>query len=88
MPVSGLRTKVIHEIESFPDEQLMPLYMFVHYFRLGIEQEKKTPGEDIMKFAGCWKEMSDEGFQDFLAEIEQRRHNAFRGRDNRETLIN
>jgi len=88
MLATELRTKVIHEIESFPDEQLTPLYMFIHYFRLGLEKEQKSPGEDIMKFAGCWKDMSDEEFQDFLAEIEYRRHSAFSGRDNRETLIN
>jgi hypothetical protein len=74
MLASELRTKVIHEIDAFPEEQLMPLYMFIHYFRSPGET-----GEDIMKFAGCWKDMSDTDFQDFLAEIEQRRHNAFSG---------
>jgi hypothetical protein len=88
MLTSELRTKVIQEIEAFPNDQLISLYKFIHYFRLGLEKEQKSPGEDIMQFAGCWKDMSDEDFQDFLAEIEQRRHNAFTGRDNRETLTN
>jgi hypothetical protein len=87
MTISELRTKVIHEIEFFSDEQLIPLYVFIHYFRLGLEKEQKTPVEDIMQFAGCWKDLTDEDFQEFLAEIEQRRHHAFSGRNNRETLI-
>ena len=88
MLTSELRTKVIHEIEAFPDEQLRTLYLFIHYFRLGLEKAQKSPGEDVMEFAGCWKDMSDEDFQEFLVEIEHRRHNAFSRRDNRETLIN
>jgi hypothetical protein len=88
MTASELRTKVIHEIEAVPDEQLIPLYMFIHYFRLGLEKEQKAQEEDMMQFAGCWKDMADEDFQEFLAEIEHRRHHAFSERDNRETLIN
>jgi hypothetical protein len=87
MTATELRTKVIHEIEAVPDEQLIPLYMFIHYFRLGLEKERNMPEEDIMQFAGCWKDMTDEDFQEFLADIENRRHRAFSGRDNRETLI-
>ena len=87
MTTSELRTRVIHEIEFVPDEQLIPLYVFIHYFRLGLEKEQEAGGEDIMEFAGCWKDITDEDFHEFLAEIEQRRHHAFSGRDNRETLI-
>ncbi|NIM10794.1 MAG: hypothetical protein GTO45_02305 [Candidatus Aminicenantes bacterium] len=77
MTASELRTRVINEIEFVPDEQLVPLYVFIHYFRLGLEKEQEAGGEDIMEFAGCWKDMADEDFQEFLAEIEQRRHRPF-----------
>jgi hypothetical protein len=77
MTASELRTRVINEIEFVPDDQLVPLYVFIHYFRLGLEKEQEAGGEDIMEFAGCWKDMADEDFQEFLAEIEQRRHHAF-----------
>ena len=33
----NLRTKVITEINLFPEDKLPELYHFIHYFRLGVE---------------------------------------------------
>ncbi|MDZ7969368.1 MAG: CHAT domain-containing protein [Nostoc sp. DedSLP03] len=41
-------------------------------FRVGVEASQGTP-EQIMQFAGCWNDMSDETFSDFTEEIIARR---------------
>lgn len=42
--------------------------------------------EQSMKFAGAWSDMPDEVFNDFLAEVSQRRKTAFSRRRGRETV--
>lgn len=86
MSVSALRSKVIEEVQRVPEEKLGEIYEFIHFFRLGVETVKNTP-EDIMQFAGCWQDMTDEDFEDFLADITERRYQAFSGRTPRETVI-
>ena len=80
-----LREKVIKEIELIPLDKLNEVYNFVHFFRIGLE-ETKVNKEKILSFAGCWNDMSDEMFDDFMEDIGQRRREAFLGRRN-ETSI-
>jgi predicted DNA-binding antitoxin AbrB/MazE fold protein len=42
--------------------------------------------EHILKFAGAWRDMPDDAFNDFLAEVSQRREVAFSRRRSRETV--
>lgn len=86
MSTSTLRSKVIEEINRVPEEKLGEVYEFIHFFRLGVETMKKTP-EDIMQFAGCWQDMPEEEFEEFLTDLAERRHHAFSGRTPRETII-
>ena len=86
MSASVLRRKVLEEINQMPEEKLGEVYEFIHFFRLGVETLKNSP-EEIMQFAGCWQDMPDEEFEEFLAEIAERRHHAFSGRTARETII-
>ena len=72
----GDRAKHI-SIDLIPEDKLADLYNFIHYFRLGIEKSQLTKPKPILAFAGCWKDMPDEMFNDFTAEIKQRRHKAF-----------
>ena len=80
-----LHEKVIKEIELIPLEKLNEVYDFVHFFRIGLDKTKVNK-EKILSFAGCWNDMSDEMFDDFMEEIGQRRREAFLGRRN-ETSI-
>ncbi len=86
MNASVLRVKMIEEINRFPEERLPELYDIIYFFRVGVETVKRDPG-DIMQFAGCWQDMPDEEFDVFLAEIVERRQQAFTRREQRETLI-
>ncbi|MEH2178636.1 hypothetical protein [Nostoc sp.] len=79
MKPSNLRTKLLTEINLIPEEKLEEVYNFIHSFRVGVEASQGTP-EQIMQFAGCWNDMSDETFSDFTEEINARRQQAFLGR--------
>lgn len=76
---------VIEEIRLVPKDRLPELYNFIHFFRLGLERVRDD-AEDIMQFAGCWQDMTDEEFEDFSQEIAERRRRAFSGRADRETI--
>ena len=72
-----MKNKVLQEIELIPEDKLNDLYNFIHYFRLGLEKSPITKSKPILAFAGCLKDMPDEIFSDFRAEVEQRRSQAF-----------
>lgn len=86
MKPSNLRTKLLIEINLIPEEKLEELYNVIHYFRVGVEASKDTQ-EQIMQFAGCWDEMSDEIFVDLNEEIITRRQQAFLERRSNETSL-
>ncbi|MDX1524319.1 MAG: hypothetical protein R3264_22000 [Anaerolineae bacterium] len=81
-----IKSKVLQEIELFPEDRLTELYNFIHYFRLGIENSQPIPSTPILAFAGSWKDMPDEIFDDFTTEIKQRRHQAFARRRGNEGI--
>ena len=35
--------KIVQELQEIPEEKLTELYDIIHYFRLGINQEKQEP---------------------------------------------
>ena len=83
-----LRDKVIREINLIPQEKLSEVYNFIHYFRIGTEKEKvKTTTSSLLSYAGTWKNMRDEVFDDFLSDIGNRRKRAFVGRRENEASI-
>lgn len=86
MEPSTLRTKVLTEINLIPEEKLEEVYNFIHYFRVGVEASQSTP-EQIMQFAGCWDDMSNEIFSDLNEEIITRRQQAFLGRRSDESSL-
>jgi hypothetical protein len=75
-----IKSKVLQEIDLIPEDSLTDLYNFIHYFRLGLERSQVTRSQPIMAFAGCWKDMPEDVFADLMAEIQERRRQAFRGR--------
>jgi hypothetical protein len=81
-----IKNKVLREIDLIPEEQLADLYNFIHYFRLGLETSSSQKNKQILAFAGCWQDMPDETFSDFMAEIAERRHRAFTRRRSGESI--
>ena len=86
MGESIIRDKVIEEIKLIPEHKLSEGYDFIHYFRIGLQKSKVNINQ-IMQFAGCWKDMSEDLFNDFLEEISKRRSQAFAGRRDGEASI-
>jgi hypothetical protein len=83
METSDLRTKVLEEIQSVPEEQLSELYRLVHSFRISTTTKCTSP-ESVMQFAGCWSDIPEEIYTDWLDDIDLRRQQAFSQRQNRE----
>lgn len=81
-----IKNKVLQEIDLIPDDKLTDLYNFIHYFRLGLEKSQVTKPKLILAFAGCWQDMPDEMFNNFTAEIKERRHQAFARRRGNEGI--
>ncbi|MCI5219397.1 MAG: hypothetical protein D3914_09455 [Candidatus Electrothrix sp. LOE2] len=79
-------TDVIEEIRLVPKNRLRDIYNFIHFFRLGLETVRDD-ADDIMQFAGCWQDMTDEEFDSFSQEMTARRQQAFSGRAARESII-
>ncbi|MDO9289010.1 MAG: hypothetical protein Q7T83_09475 [Thermodesulfovibrionales bacterium] len=76
MSESIIRDRVMDEIKLIPEHKLSEVYDFIHYFRIGLQKSKGNI-DQIMKFAGCWKDMPEDVFNAFLNEIGQRRKQAF-----------
>ena len=83
-----LREKMEEEIEKVPEEQWQELLELIQSFRERNQVETPPDPQRIMRFAGCWNDMSDDELTEFLDEIYQRRANSFRGREEYfETLL-
>lgn len=75
-----LKNKVLQEIDLIPEDKLVDLYNFIHYFRLGLEKAHAQKSSQILAFAGCWQDLPDEIFADFTAEIAEQHSQAFKRR--------
>ena len=89
MTLLTLKDKLINEISLIPNEKLVELYNFIHYFRLGTEKEKEKTktNKDLLSYAGTWKDIDDEIFDNYLSDIANRRRKAFVSRRDNETII-
>ncbi|NJK52436.1 MAG: hypothetical protein HC936_05665 [Leptolyngbyaceae cyanobacterium SU_3_3] len=83
MSDSDLRIKVLEEIQHVPEDQLSELYHLVHSFRISFTSNHTSP-QSLMQFSGCWSDMSDETYTEWLYDISFRRQQAFSQRQNRE----
>ncbi len=82
MNPSTIRRKVAEEIARIPDESIAKLYDLVHSFRL--QPPPADNADRIMSLAGSWEDMAEEDYASFLAEVEERKHQAGNGRRLRE----
>ncbi len=78
MKTSEIQSRVMEEIKLIPENKLSELFEFIHFSRLGVESIGLS-GTEIMRFAGCWEDMPDKEFEDFLEEVSERRQRAFSG---------
>lgn len=72
MNSSITRDKILAEIDLLPEAKLSEVYDLIHYFRLGLEKAANTNGS-IMDFAGSWKDMPDDVFDELEKETAARR---------------
>lgn len=70
------REKILEEINLIPQDKLAEVYAFLHYFRLGLESTRSSTGA-VMQYAGCWRDMPDEIYDEFIREVATRRQEAF-----------
>jgi hypothetical protein len=77
------RQQLSEEIASIPDDKIAEVFNIVHRYRVDLETAPADGGAQDNDFAGIWADMPDAAFQDFLREVEDRRHNAFATAPNR-----
>jgi hypothetical protein len=82
-----MREKVIAELRGIPDEKMEKVYEFIRYLRAE-PQNARTNVDKIMDFAGCWSDMPDNVFSEFIQEMKDGRAQAFAGRRQNETGVN
>jgi hypothetical protein len=59
-----IKSKLINEIDLIPDDKLLEVYNFIHYFRLGTQKVETKTKKDLLSYSGSWKEMDAEVFDD------------------------
>lgn len=76
MNVSQLRAKVVEEIQNIPEDKLTDLLKLIHAFKLRSEPAS-FPRNSIMNFAGCWNDLPEDTYTEFIDDISLRRQQAF-----------
>jgi hypothetical protein len=66
-----MREKVIEELSKIPDEQMENIYEFIRHIRTE-PQNSRANADKIMGFAGCWSDMPDNAFSEFIQEMGDR----------------
>jgi len=64
--------KVLKEIRELPPWNREKLFEIIHYFRMGISMEENHKLKDIKRFAGMWKDMSQEEINTLLSTYNDR----------------
>lgn len=67
MPKDSLRARILEEIDKIPGERQWEVLDFLKSFR-------ESPQNSVLSFAGAWSDMEESDFEEFLKEIERRRH--------------
>ena len=84
MGITTIREKVVEEVNQIPEEKLPYILDLIHHFRIGLQLSRKRSAQT---FAGCWQDMPENQYDDFLNEINERRKNAFSKRRGNEADI-
>ncbi len=76
MNSSALKNKLLREIRLMPDEKVGVVYDFIRGLRFGAPSSSKGT-KQVMRFAGCWRDMPAGEFAGYLEDIAKRRPEAF-----------
>nr|VFK79870.1 MAG: hypothetical protein BECKSD772D_GA0070982_10716 [Candidatus Kentron sp. SD] len=79
-------SQVMKEIRLVPEDRLPEIHDLIRSFIPGPETGRDDTAK-IMRFAGCWRNLTDGEFAEFSQEIAARRARAFSGRIDRETVV-
>jgi hypothetical protein len=66
-----LQEKILKELEQIPETKLAELYDLIHYYRIGLEHDRRE--NPTMQLAGAWADMPDDLFESFVTDIHHRR---------------
>lgn len=80
--MASIKEKIIQEVEKIPKDRVAELYDVIHFFRIGVESQKKVikdRGQAVLKFFGIWRNITPEEAA-VLDEIKSRRQKTFRKR--------
>lgn len=77
--LESTRDKIFDEINLLPKEKLSEVYSFIHKFRLK-EQKSKQEQLNVMSYAGSWKDIDNDAYNDLMTNTANRRQNAFKDR--------
>lgn len=83
MTIASEREKIYEEVRRIPEDRLAEAFAVLRGYRQSIEG-RPTNGSSVMQYAGVWKDMSADEFDEFLDDVSSRRHNAFSRRRDRE----
>lgn len=78
----SIKERIIKEVEKIPEDKIAELYDVIHFFRIGVETQRKIvkdSRETALNFFGIWKDMSYEEAT-VLDEIQSRREKTFKKR--------
>jgi len=70
------REQIIEELNQIPEPKMAELYDIIHYFRLGLQSEKREENPTL-RLAGIWSDMPEDQFRSLQDEIAERRRHAF-----------
>ncbi|VFM95820.1 MAG: hypothetical protein BECKG1743F_GA0114225_101001 [Candidatus Kentron sp. G] len=76
-------SQVIKEIRLVPEYRLPEIHDFIRSLGPNTEPTQDDTARivaNIMEFAGCWQDLTDEEFADFSQEITERRAQTFSSR--------
>jgi len=86
MKNSTIREKVLNEIDKIPEDKLTNILDLIHHFRIGLQHSREGDIK-VEDFSGCWEDMPDSVYENFLTQLKERRGTAFSRRRNRETNL-
>ena len=86
MTIASEREKIYEEVRRIPEDRLAEAFAILRGYRQSIEGGP-TNGSNVMQYAGVWKDMPADEFDEFLDDVSSRRHNAFSRRRDREAGV-
>lgn len=79
----AIKDEITMELEKIPQDKFAEIYDIIHFFRLGVENERNVVTDrrkGVLNFFGIWNDMSFEEMA-VLDEIQSRRKRTFRERN-------